>query len=266
MSALCLNADVSLNGLTLNTIDAYGTKWLVTDIDGWWTLPEPEIPDYPRAVSDGSYETTGRYKSRVFTLTASAIPGTGVTAKDIRTQIMQACNLTRSVGWFITHEPDYSRGSRVVLSGAPLITTKQNGITTFSVGLRAPDPIKYSLNGGTVPGYYSVTTSGTTTVTNAGDYSVEPIIQWTGPSSTTATVTNSTTGRVMQIATAFPIPGGTTLTIDCLAKSVVIGTARNKRYYLKWDSDWLDLAPGDNTITLSGGSSIEVQYRHGWIA
>lgn len=262
---LCLDQDVVLNGLVFNAVDNDGTKWIVEDIIGWWTIPEPEILDAPRASSDGSYESVGRYKSRVFTLTGLVLPGNGISVAEIRDKIIRACDLTRTIGWFVTHETDFSKGSRVVLSGAPQIEARTNGSVAFSIGLRAPDPIKYALNGGVTPGYYSQSTSTTMTITNLGNYSVEPIVNWTGSAAGAATLTNSTTGRVMQVSETYPIPGATTLTIDNLAKSVVIGSARNKRYYLKWSSDWLDLSPGDNTITITDGS-VEILYRHGWIA
>jgi len=40
ISGLKLNADVSLGSLQLNTIDSNENVWVVTDIDGWWNLPE----------------------------------------------------------------------------------------------------------------------------------------------------------------------------------------------------------------------------------
>ena len=58
--------DVIINDTPLNTInESDSVAWIVTDLDGWWGLPDVEVPDDPRPFSqDGSYYTTGRFAAR----------------------------------------------------------------------------------------------------------------------------------------------------------------------------------------------------------
>jgi hypothetical protein len=70
-----LGGDIRIGDLVLNTIDDLGTVWTCSDIDGWWTLPESEIPSQQRArEEDGSYDDNGRYLARDLTLTGVFLP------------------------------------------------------------------------------------------------------------------------------------------------------------------------------------------------
>ena len=267
---LCLNQDIRLSDLTLNTIDSDGTLWIVSDIDGWWNLPEPDIQDYPRGLDDGSYESVGRYNARVFTVSGSFIPNGKANLSVARQRLIRAANLCHSGAWFVAHEADYTRGSHVWLSGQPTITTTGlNGRTDFSVTLKAPDPVKYSLNGDAAPGWYTTSRSGggSLTINNAGNFQVMPMISITGPTNGSFNITNSTTGEVVNVVKK--INSGVTLTIDSYGRSLTMGTTRNQRSYLRWDTDWLTIVPGNNSISVGSGigsGSISIDWRHGWIA
>lgn len=68
--------DVKINGVTLNTITEDGCRWIVSDVDGWWGLPDFEIPDDTRPFSeDGNYLAYGRYTVRNITLRGYIVPG-----------------------------------------------------------------------------------------------------------------------------------------------------------------------------------------------
>lgn len=259
-SSICLDADVQLGNLVLNTYDSDGTLWVITDIEGWWTLPEPEIPDYPMGADDGSYEAAGRYNARVFSLNGIFIPKSHTQVAAARAKLIRTADLCRKKTWFLTRQSDgVTRGSEVVLSGAPMISTlNAQGRTEFSIGLKAPDPIKYAINEGTPPGWFEEGGSGTVVITNEGDYPVKPIIT-VSSASAGATITNANTGEVVKFRE--PTSG---VTIDSRMRSVVAGTTTNQRKVLEWDTDWLSLAPGDNVLTASG-VSFTVKWRHGWI-
>lgn len=259
-SGLCLDADIQLGNLVFNTIDADGTTWIVTDLDGWWTIPEPEILDYPLGADDGSYEAAGRYQARVFTITGTFIPKNSAQVAAARAKLIRAADLCRQATWFLTRQSDFVRGSRVVLSAAPQISTiNPAGRTDFAITLKAPDPIKYAISGGVVPGWYQATGTGALAVTNSGDYSVKPTFTVTGASAG-STITNQTTSEVMTFREAAALE----LTIDNQTRSVVAGTLRNQRKFLEWDTDWISLAPGLNNLTISG-ATVTVKWRHGWI-
>jgi hypothetical protein len=270
--ATCVDGDIQLGNLVFNTVDSNGVRWIVSDLEGWWTLPEPEIPDFPRAADDGSYLSTGRYQARVFSLIGSFLVPSQAAVAPARAQLIAAANLCRQSSWFLTRTGGYTIGSQVVLSGTPGISTINiTGRTDFSIGLKAVDPIKYALSGGTLPGYYTATRAGdgALTATNEGNYPVLPIITVDGPTDGPFTITNSTTGEIVSFRD--PIQGGSSLVLNCQDRTVTLETGttinRNQRFYLYWDTDWLTINPGANTITVAGAptSVVTIEWRHGWI-
>ncbi len=183
LSGLKLNADIEINGLTLNTIDANNVVWVVSDIDGWWNLPDSELPDLPRGWGDGSYDAIGRFSARVLTLTGSFLTQDPSQVPAAREKLLNAVNLVKTGGWLIVDEGP-KKASYVRLSGAPQISsTRARGRHDFSIGLIANDPIKYEyVDDG--PDGYSITTitanssgEGTANLINNGNTSVPVIIE-----------------------------------------------------------------------------------------
>jgi hypothetical protein len=76
LTGMKLKADIVLGDFVFNTIDEYGVTWVITDIEGWWQHPEPDMPDIPRGFGDGSYDVKGRYQARMITLTGSFLTPT----------------------------------------------------------------------------------------------------------------------------------------------------------------------------------------------
>lgn len=273
--------DIQLVDLVFNHIDADGVMWVVNDVDGWWTIPEPEITDFPRPVEDGSYESRGRYTPRVFTLTGTILPQHPDQVPAARDKLVRAANLCRQGGWFMTHEDDYTKGSLVWLSGAPMIqTVNYKGRTDFSIGLRAPDPTKYALKDRLVPGWFTVAKTGWSTtaaafsVTNDGNSRVLPTIKIAGPTYGPVTLKNTTTNESLLVVTK--VDAGQTLTIDTRDRGVTLTTgattAKNKRSYLAYATGWPRLEPGINNFTIvdagtqtASTGTVTIQYRHGWI-
>lgn len=126
------------------------TVWTISDIDGWWNLPEPQMPSIERGFGDGSFDVSGRFTARDMTLSGSVI----ITASDratiaakskiVRETIISAFNLVKKSTWLIVDEDEFKRASNVRLSGRPNISTvNSRGRIDFSIGLRAADPTKY---------------------------------------------------------------------------------------------------------------------------
>lgn len=197
LSGLKLNADIEINGLTLNTIDANNVVWVVSDIEGWWTLPENELPDLPRGWGDGSYDAIGRWANRILTLNGSFMPQSPEDAPAARNALIEAISLVKTGGWLIVNEEKYidpsnlsfpsnpsdgdsykptgssvfwiynsstetwipnAKAAYVRLSGVPQIASvNARGRHDFSIGLKAVDPIKYEFVDGHPDGYNSVT-------------------------------------------------------------------------------------------------------------
>ena len=183
ITGMQLNADIALGKLILNTIDEDETVWVCTDIDGWWTLAEPEIPDIPRGVQDGSYDITGRYQARTMNLTGVFLPKNAAGVAKARRKLIEATNLTRRGDWLLTSEQPVT-SSFVKLAGRPQIqTVNARGRTEFSIPLRAADPIKYEWNHEEPDGYSYLTIApdATANVQNIGNADVTAKFTITGP-------------------------------------------------------------------------------------
>lgn len=295
----CADGDIQLGDHLFNTVDEFGTFWSINDIDGWWNLPDPDIPDITRGIDDGSYETRGRYSSRIFTVTGTFWPDNPSQVRASRDRLIRAANLCHYGAWFATHEPDATRASKVWLSGRPsLATVNDGGRTDFSIGLKAPDPIKYGLFNRILPGWNSVALKSSTstadfgrvydrvyqwayptvpsggvladtaTVTNDGNVRVSPLITVYGPTLGPINIHNITTNQTMRVRLG--LGSDDILLIDCQNRTVSLNGVPNKRLYLDTVTDWIYCDPGADRFnyteeTGSSTSFITVQWRSGWI-
>lgn len=174
ITGMQLNADIMLNDIVFNTIDENNVVWICTDIDGWWNLPDSEVPELTRGLDDGSYDVRGRYASRNLTFTGSLLCPTPAAAAIARNTLIEAIDLIHSGGWLLVAE-DPTKAAFVRLSGRPEITnTNARGRIDFSIGLRSADPVKYSWNWEDPDGYENVTVSNGSsgTLTNDGNTNV----------------------------------------------------------------------------------------------
>ena len=209
ITGLKLNADVSIGGLILNTVDENGVVWICTDIEGWWVHPEPEVRDIPRGWGDGSYDVRGRYQARQITLNGVFLVPDPSYVAQARAKLIKETDLVYVGDWLRTDESP-TKASYVRLSGRPEITTvNSRGRTEFSIGLRAADPLKYEWYEGNELGYRSVTVLGANSgvvgqdgigqVNNTGNAYAPVILEVTGPVTGTATIQNNTTNEAITI-------------------------------------------------------------------
>ena len=210
LTGMKLQGDIALGEFLFNTIDQYGVVWVVTDIEGWWQHPEPDMPDIPRGFGDGSYDIKGRYQARIVTLTGSFLTPSPSLVEAARDRLIAATNLVYRGAWLKTGiESDNKRSSFVRLSGAPSIqTVTARGRTDFSIGLKAADPIKYAWNDSDPDGYERVEipatnrTTGATgieTITNIGNVDVPVNFEISGPITGPARIYNRTTDKLLYV-------------------------------------------------------------------
>ena len=144
VTGLKLRGDIQLGSLLLNTIDDNDVIWVCTDIQGWWNLPDPELPDLPRGWGDGSYDAKGRYAARLMTLNGAFLTQDPSQVELARQTLFKAIDLVYDSVELIVQENPVAKSSMVRLSGRPEIdTVTARGRTEFSIGLKASDPIKY---------------------------------------------------------------------------------------------------------------------------
>jgi hypothetical protein len=207
-SGMKLQEDILLGDLVLNTIDANNVVWVCTEIQGWWDLPDPDVPDVTRGWRDGSYDARGRWQARQITLNGVFFPPLPEFVSAARNSLIEAANLVYTGAWLKTKE-NPTRAAFVRLSGRPEIqTVSARGKTEFSIGLRAADPIKYSWNDSDPDGYDSETVpcknvataeAGEVVIDNIGNQAVSIFLEITGPIDGPATIVNQTTDEVLTI-------------------------------------------------------------------
>lgn len=208
ITGMQLNADIAIGDLILNTIDENGVVWVCTDIEGWWVHPEPEVRDIPRGWGDGSYDVRGRYQARQITLNGVFLTPDPSLVQVSRDKLIKETDLVY-VGAWIKVDEEPTKASYVRLSGRPEIqTVNARGRTEFSIGLRAPDPLKYEWYAEDELGYRYVTIqgansgvagSGAGTITNTGNAYAPVILQISGPLTGPATILNQTTNESLTI-------------------------------------------------------------------
>lgn len=299
LSGLKLKGDIAIYNtgtqeeLTLNTIDEDDVLWIVSNIEGWWTLPDNELPDLPRGWGDGSYDAIGRWSNRIITLDGSFLPQRPEDAYAARAKLIDFLSplvKTQGAGYLIVDEPGPDGGvirksAKVRLSGPPIISsTLARGRHDFSVGLKAVDPIKYEfVSVGETPdpdGYdtIAIAANSSGSIFNRGNIPVPVIFELSSltsipNSSNPPTITLAETEESIVVLES--APANTRLEIDTYNREVLavdysVGTpavsnARSKASVLV---DWIYLQPGENTIELTGfpaGSSCTVYFKSGWI-
>lgn len=227
-----LNADVTLGTRTFNTIDANNVAWVLTDIQGWLTTPEPEFPEVSRGIQgDGDYDVSGRYKARIITLAGSLLVPDRTYVPAAQQDLIDAIDLVRQGAWLKFNE-DPTRAVFVRLSGAPQIDTiNPRGRIDFSIGLKAADPVKYEWNTDRSDGYflsnvkasnYDGSETGTVSITNNGNYDVSAIYEITGPIvGPGATIFNNANSDLIEFAQSLRPTRQLTISNKVMASGVV---------------------------------------------
>ncbi len=206
ITGLKLQGDISINGLVLNTIDENKVVWVCTDIEGWWNLPDPEIPDIPRGLDDGSYDVRGRWKARDLVLRGSILPPTPAYGAVARQTLVEALALVYTGGWLLVNEGTI-KSAYVRLYGKPTIENiNARGRIDFTLPLRSVDPVKYSWNPNDVDGItttnltaVAIGNTTSTTIVNDGNTNVTAVFSITGPLTAPAYIKNTTTNNTIKI-------------------------------------------------------------------
>jgi hypothetical protein len=196
ITGLTLAADIHLKHpdyaeeLTFNTVDANDIVWVITDIQNWWNMPEPEIPDIARGLDDGSYDVRGRWRAKNVTLTGAILVPDASKAPAARQKLMEYANLVYKGGWLIVDEPTYRKAAFVRLAGQPSFENiNPRGRINFTIPLRAGDPLKYYWNRPDANGYTYANTITSNTITNVGNYQVAAVFDLVGPIEAPAYIT-----------------------------------------------------------------------------
>lgn len=206
ITKLKLDANIVLNDFVFNTIDDFDVVWVVTEIEGWWSTPESDLPSVERGFGDGAYDVQGRYSSRSITIEGSFLVPHPNLVEAARDRLVKAANLVYQGAW-LKAGSNPIRASFVRLAGSiEFNTVNTRGRTNFSIPLRAADPIKYAWNPADPEGYETIElpvknsstgASGSAIVENIGNYPVPIYFEITGPVVSPATIYNRTTDELI---------------------------------------------------------------------
>jgi hypothetical protein len=148
ITGLKLQEDIQLGELVLNYLDtSTGVVWVLTNLEGWWTLPDSEFPDVARGWGDGSYDADGRYTARIMTLEGSFLTQDPRQVAEARAELLRSINLVYGGVSLIVKEPV---SLTVVASNAT-----SNTLTAVAHGLNIGDAVTYRSVGTAVPGLVS---------------------------------------------------------------------------------------------------------------
>ena len=186
-------------------IDENNVVWVCSDIQGWWNLPDSEVPDLTRGLDDGSYDVRGRYSARNLTFTGSILSPTPEAAAVARNKLIEAIDLIHKGGWLMVNESP-TKAAFVRISGRPEIeNVNARGRINFSIGLRAANPIKYEWNWEDADGYTTstVTNGSSGTLANDGNTNVPIVFTIAGGASANLTapitVNNTTLDQTLTV-------------------------------------------------------------------
>lgn len=296
----CLTSDVRIvpgndlyEPIIFNTVDLDGTRWWISEVEGWWTLPPVSLPDYPRPQrTNGSYDVIGVYQARTVTIRGNFLPPNRALVPQKRQRLLQALDsVYGDAATLIFNEP-IPKQAYARLSDQPMVrTTKTTGFTEFEFTMRCADPLKYSLQlfsqqGGTFVDlgvgrtysrvyprtYVSSGSGGNQTnyivALNEGSVPTAPLIAVNGPA-TNPVVTNLATDEFMGFN--LTLASNERLLID-MGEHIAIKSAPVEQALtisLMMDgSTWWKLLPGVNNLQLvseSNTGSITATWRSAWL-
>lgn len=246
---------VTLGALTINddVADANSAKWYLDAVEGW------DSPDLRMALLDlpgHDRQAIGPlfYNARPLSLVGTVNTPSEASHWASHAKLMGAANLTTSAGTLtltetVTKKIAVYRAGRVLWKPGHALLSAD-----FEVPLIAPDPRKLANTATTI------TPGGT--ATNTGNFKASPVLTVTGAAAGPIVIANSTAGRTVTVTTA--IPGGQQLVIDFKARAVLLNGV-NRYDLVTGIPQWFDIAPGNNTITYSGGGTPSLSWNDSWI-
>ncbi|WBQ03791.1 phage distal tail protein [Kribbella sp. CA-293567] len=270
----------SLGGVNFGQDDDKGSLWILYGIDGWHSLASTgEVT--PRTARNGGWRNRAHYAPKGLTLRGSVIttlPNVG----DVIDQLAAAIPLDVPEPLTVYGVNADDRLMFVRQEGTPDVSIVSPYEALYSIGLVAPDPLKYgaiekvastnlpSSTGGltapfTVPlSVDSVTISGTATGENNGNLPSPPRVIVYGPV-TDARLTNVATGETLLIN--LTIEEGEYVDLDFATHTAYLNGTASRRGYIS--GAWFTLQPGVteiafNSPTYSATASAQIVWRDAW--
>lgn len=265
------------SGIVFGQTDEIGVEWTWNGGNAWGPKPGPREESGDRAYDHGQWDATRFYGPRAWSISGTA------TAPNHAALHWAEQRLRNAIGPSLIQlrivEPGFDGYALVRQQGQ--IQWTEDGQpdasghptrATWSIGLYAPDPLIYSTlelafdlvfpahSGGlewpvTWPATWDgISLGGSIVVTNPSSLELPLVMTAYGPLNNLR-IANTTTGKAQRINNpdGDTLTAGQTLTIDSLRRQLLLmGTASRRG----WASgDWITLAPGDNTLAITGDAT-----------
>jgi len=265
-----------------SVVDAQGTEWYVTKLEGWSEAPDPRTSLTNRPGEHGAYDGAAFLTPRTLTIEGVAIATSRTAAWRARDILSSVCGDPRlGLSTLVVTQAGYVNRRMLVRRGAVTKTAPMSAVAfRWSMLLVAPDPRRYADTQSTLsvglaqPGadglvfslvfplvFGTGASGGGMTLTNTGTLATWPTWTVLGPTSG-LTITNSVTGDRLAFDPAFSLAGGETVVIDTDAKTVLqSGVNRRDRLFT---AQWFRLEPGDTSILFTAGSNPATQLTASW--
>jgi phage-related protein len=286
------NYSFQWNASYLSTPFVFGgsnSPFQVIAVDGLESLPALRTQDSNRGYNDGQFSGRDFYDARDITISVLILAGNGNSAQANLNLFQQALNPqqagTTLLQFQLSSADQLQRLSARVRDRKITIDPEYTyGYIRAQITLFAPDPRYYDDAATTVvltPGsptgrtynrtynlsYGGGTSNATTTVTNAGWATTNPLITITGPG-VNPTITNLTTQQFLAFNTT--LSATDTLVIDLDQKTIALNgsTARN---LLNGNSQWFGASTGSTQLYFScssgtsGATSATVVLRNAYV-
>lgn len=275
---------MTYNGLTFGASTSYG----IQSITGLHDLPEVRTSDRARARNHGQFQGSDYLGGRDIEV------GVTITSQHPSDATWQAFSQALVAGQ-TTEFPLTIQVPGVALGGALTVNARvrklslpvnmdyYNGIGRAMVQFHCTDPRLYSSTLQTV-NFTQATTSGgmtfnatfnlsfggavsggTATCTNGGEFPTPWVGTITGPI-VEPRIENVTTGQTIYFTGT--LTAGQTLVVGSLDKTALLNGTSSRYSWVKYGTQWFDLAAGDNILRLAGSSgtgTMAVQFRSAWI-
>lgn len=277
------------------TTDSNGITWLWQKLEGWDGPDVQGAGVIPRSGDHGAWASPQYYAARQLTLTVTASAPTQALRDTARALLQQAVPISDLAQ--LRYDEPVPKFAWVRRSGK--VTEKYPTLSdvTFTVGLVAPDPRKYSTvqrsqtigltpagaGGGMVEPFtvpftlQAASAPGAATAVNGGNFESPAVVVISGPVSG-PTLSNAVTGQTVSWST-LTLNSGDVLAVDMLNRQAYVnpsmvskdpGVPSSGGTYWPADatSSWWQLQPGGNQIGFGGtaqsGASAVFYWRDCW--
>lgn len=259
---------VSVNSITMNTVDSSGIQWVLSDLQGWGS-PGSTAQATPRARGRGSTMSEAFLKHRTMVGTGAILVTDPALLTSAIDQLIAAVDLNPFN--IIVAEPGLTRSISVQRQDDVLPKKLSPYAAEFSFQVIAKDPIKYgdlvttttllpsSTGGRTYPATYPITYTGVSNtgvvrINNAGNTQAPVWLRIDGPIPAGGwTVTHVGKKQSLSFASSLALAAGEFVTVD-MDRREILAQGQSARAGYVTSRGWFTLDPGANDIAFSAAN------------